>query len=101
MTAFSCSAPRFEISDLASEVARLPSEARAEANRDVFGLEAPNPENESIFDALRRLDEALCCIAEKPELLQATNLCPDYVNSQEFRLMFLRSENVDAEVSER
>ena len=99
MTTFSCSAPRFELSDLASEIARLPSEALDEVNRDLFGLGEPNPENETIFAALRRLDEALCCIAEKMELVEATNLCPDYVNSQEFRLMFLRSESFDAEVS--
>lgn len=99
MTAFSCSAPRFEISDLAPEIARLPSEALYEVNRDMFGLEEPSPENESIFAALRRMDEALNRIVEKTELIQATILCPDYVDSQEFRLMFLRSENLDPEVS--
>ncbi|KAI2489726.1 hypothetical protein MHU86_24853 [Fragilaria crotonensis] len=97
MTVFSCSAPRFEISELATEMACLSSEAVDEANRDLFGLGEPSPENESTFSALQRLDEALCCIDEKPELIQATNMCPDYVNSQEFRLMFLRSENLNAD----
>lgn len=96
---FSCSAPRFELSNLASEITCLSSEALAEVNRDLYGLDEAIAENETISNALQMLDEALSCIPEKPEFMQAIEVCPEYVNSQEFRLMFLRSVSMNAEVS--
>lgn len=97
---FSCTAPRFDLCNLSSEIASLSIEALEEVNRDLYGLEEPSVESESSCAlALDRLNDALSCIPEKTEFMRASELCPDYSNSQEFRLMFLRSERFNADVS--
>jgi hypothetical protein len=100
---FSASAPRIEPRDLALELESLSEQQIEEANLDMYGssssddqLAAETPQD--CLHAMSRLDAALSQIDEKENLKTAIERCPDYVNSDEFRLMFLRAENFDAEV---
>lgn len=99
---FSASAPRIEPKDLAVELESLSQQQVKEANRDLYGSSSEEEIKETAdfcADALRRLEDALSQIEGKEEFDAATERCADYANSEEFRLMFLRAEIFDAEVS--
>jgi hypothetical protein len=100
---FSASAPRIELQDLAEELESMSAQQVEEANRDLYGSSSSDGEivaetPQDRLDALCRLDAALSEIDEKEKFNTAIERCPDYVNSDEFRLMFLRAENLDAKV---
>ena len=107
---FSCSAPRMEHSEFVKEVESSSKQELEDAERDLYGSSSedggndtgvPHDDSEhgSTNDAaLRNLQVALDLIHDKDEYNRAIEICPNYVNSEEFRIMFLRSEGFDATV---
>lgn len=106
---FSCSAPRMELAEFVKEVESCSKQELEEAERDLYGsfedggndTGVPHDDSEhgSTNDAaLRNLQVALDLIHDKDEYNRAVEICPDYVKSEEFRIMFLRSEDYDATV---
>lgn len=98
--AFSYTAPRVELEDLERERSSLTDEERRAALDDIYGTGAPMEETEElIHDCLEQLSAEVDVIQSKDEYLVALETIPDYVQSRDFRLMFLRADRFDAVVS--
>jgi hypothetical protein len=98
-----------ELSAFVKEVESASKQELEEAERDLYGLseegddavvhDHDDSDNAVTTDAaLRNLQVVLDSIDDKDEYNRAIEICPNYVNSEEFRVMFLRSEDFDATV---
>jgi hypothetical protein len=100
---FSSSAPQMSLEDVKAEVDSLTEVEREKILEDICG-EAPALEEteELIQDALAALEEHIEAIphTSRTPFNRARIECPEYVNDPAFRLMFLRRELFNAEVSE-
>lgn len=97
--AISYTAPRVELDDLAKELNALDCDAKESLRRDLYGDYADIEETPALLaDSLIQLQEALEAIEPsiKAAFLQAKEECPDYVNSNDFLLPFLRAERFNA-----
>ena len=101
---FSFSAPRMEDDEVYRELQALPQYEQDRAVQDLYGQEAAMDETPEMLASLfSELHRALHAIPseESRAYRVATEVCPEYVGSDEFILMFLRSTGFDAEVSDR
>lgn len=97
--AISYTAPRVELDDFAKELNALDCDAKESLRRDLYGDYADIEETPALLaDSLIQLQEALEAIepSAKVAFLQAKEECPDYVNSDDFLLPFLRAERFNA-----
>ena len=101
--ALSHTGPRLEFEKVQLEIHAMTDREREKIQHDVFGSTSAIHES-PLFnrDALERLAEELNnFIGEREAFDLAQMICPDYVNSDEFRLMFLRSERFDVQAAAR
>jgi hypothetical protein len=99
---YSFSAPRIEEEDVIREIHALSQEERDHAYRDLYGEEVPIEETPDMLAvAFSELTAALLAIPESESAVfrRAIEVCPIYVSSIEFKLMFLRATRFDVEVS--
>jgi len=75
----------------------MTEEEKQQCARDIYGKEKTHVKESPAFnrDALHQLEEKINHVEEKEAFEMAQLICPEYVNSVEFRLMFLRSEQFD------
>ena len=101
--AVSYTAPRIELEEVAKELNDLDCDTKEQLRRDLYGeyvdiVETP----EFLTNSLIELQEALEAIepcAKKEAFLRAKEECPDYVDSQDFLLQFLRAEKFNASLA--
>eukprot|EP00521_Asterionellopsis_glacialis_P009191 CAMPEP_0195286186 /NCGR_PEP_ID=MMETSP0707-20130614/3733_1 /TAXON_ID=33640 /ORGANISM="Asterionellopsis glacialis, Strain CCMP134" /LENGTH=316 /DNA_ID=CAMNT_0040345787 /DNA_START=373 /DNA_END=1323 /DNA_ORIENTATION=- len=92
--------PRFKEQDLQNELDSMTPRELELLQRDKLGTNHPITETpEMLHDALEQLDEELQNIPEKEAYELAEIMCPDYVRSPDFRLMFLRATCFDAKLA--
>jgi hypothetical protein len=97
--AISYTAPRVELDDFAKELNALDCDAKESLRRDLYGDYADVEETPALLaNSLIQLHQALDAIEPiaKEGFLQAKKECPDYVNSDDFLLPFLRAERFNA-----
>jgi hypothetical protein len=99
--AFSYTGPRIEPERVQEEYESLPYQEREQIQHDMFGTgeEAIMENPQFNRDAIQRLEGALEEILAKEAYELAQIMCPDYVNSDDFRLLFLRSERFDIQAA--
>ena len=99
----SASAPRFNDAKLQQELSRMGGENREQALSDISGGSSHVAEEEPEFlqAALVRLEEELRSIQKKDAFDLAQLICPDYVNSDNFRLTFLRADRFESGLAAR
>jgi len=75
----------------------MTEEEKQQCIRDIYGKETSHVKESPAFnqDALHKLEEEINHVEEKEAFEMAQLICPEYVNSDEFRLMFLRSVQFD------
>lgn len=97
MSLLSFTSPRIKPDqELKEELAAMTEEERKQAQNDIRGRRTIVHETpELLIDALGRLEDELDSIAEKEAFELAQDMCPEYVDGDEFRLMFLRSTKFD------
>ena len=96
----SITAPRTELDELERERREMTDKEREQSIADVYGTRKPVQETpELVADMLRDMQEALDKVEgdrQSHEYQTARWRLPDLVNSDDFHLMFLRSEFFDA-----
>ena len=101
--AFSYTAPRIELDEIAKELNDLDSDATEQRRRDLYGEYADISEPpEFLTNSLIELQKSLEAIepgAKKHSFLRAKKECPDYVNSDDLLLEFLRAERFNASLA--
>mmetsp|Transcript_21270 Transcript_21270/g.32723 ORF Transcript_21270/g.32723 Transcript_21270/m.32723 type:complete len:312 (+) Transcript_21270:134-1069(+) len=94
MSLSSFSAPRHRLQEMLKAVTET---ERVACERDLYGqTEVVEETLEFQQDVLERVEEELFKIREEREAFELAQLhCPEYVNGNDFRLMFLRSTHFD------
>jgi hypothetical protein len=83
---------------LAREMNELSIDERERIFEEIHGISRVVDEDPAfVTECLAKLDEEISRIKKKSAFDQALFLCPKYVNDRKFRLMFLRSDNFEAE----
>ena len=91
-------APAFGYNELKNEILNLSPEDRLSALRDVYGIADDTEETpEFLRSKLEELNEKISEIEESEACEMASFICPQYADSPEFRLLFLRAESFDVE----
>jgi len=91
-------APAYGYKELNTEISGLSAEERLKALRDVYGVSDNIVETpEYLRSKLEELDKRLYDISEKEACEMASFVCPQYAESPQFRLPFLRAESFDVD----
>jgi len=97
----SITAPRIELAKVEAEKNALPKNELELVIAEVRGKREPLNETEELLDSsLRSLQEELE-VSQSDAYKQALDACPEYVNSGDFRLMFLRAAKFKAKEAAR
>mmetsp|Transcript_16402 Transcript_16402/g.23141 ORF Transcript_16402/g.23141 Transcript_16402/m.23141 type:complete len:316 (+) Transcript_16402:373-1320(+) len=96
--------PRFKERQYLDELDSMTTEEREAVKRDKFGGNNPNHTIQETPDLLRtsmaRLEEELELVQGNREAYDLADItCPDYVHSDSFRLMFLRSTEFNVKLA--
>jgi hypothetical protein len=101
---FSISAPCFTLEQVSDEIKALPQNEQEKIRSDLHGssaedafIEKPEIVDQTLHDLT--LEISLIPNEEKGQFLQALARCPEHVNDNAFRLMFLRRDEFNAKVS--
>mmetsp|Transcript_21198 Transcript_21198/g.29980 ORF Transcript_21198/g.29980 Transcript_21198/m.29980 type:complete len:376 (+) Transcript_21198:2-1129(+) len=93
-------APDFTFDALQQEHASLPREERMKIERERFGVEQEIIETPALIsDSLAQLDEAIDEIPNKEAYDTAMFINAEHVQSEEFRIAFLRADHFDVEAA--
>jgi len=104
MTSISFSAPRVEQEQVSNEILELSFEEKEYRRHCLYGQEQMTNESIDMLQTLlNTLKDELDSLRtpEKQVYLRAQDQCPDYVNSRDFQLMFLRADRYDAKKAAR
>lgn len=100
--AVSYTAPRIELEEAEKELNELDCGTKEQLRRDLYGDYADMDETpEFLANSLIQLQNTLEAIepCAKQAYLRAKEECPNYVNSEEFLLLFLRAERFNASLA--
>mmetsp|Transcript_1052 Transcript_1052/g.1326 ORF Transcript_1052/g.1326 Transcript_1052/m.1326 type:complete len:299 (-) Transcript_1052:209-1105(-) len=93
---FSYTAPAFSEQELKNESENLSEQEKREIHLDLYGQRKPFLETaDFVTSKLEELEQQLLSIEDIGAFALAKERCPDYVNGNDFRLLFLRKTMFD------